>query len=230
MKLNTITTIELSNDCNLACKYCINRLLQKHPAREVGVMADEVFERSLHWLEVLCKQGTQKEVNLNGNGESFLDSDLVERVKAVREVMGNRPIGLSTNAVENFTITKVTALKEAGLTQLDISPHSAYHARRAVDIIRAVGIPSVFNTAPVVDSHNWAGQLEGDNSIEVKINIICHPLIEGRGYIQREGFITPCCYDYQNLGVFGDVFDDRLLEREVEAYELCETCHQKRGT
>ena len=227
MKLSTITTIELANDCNLGCKYCINRLLKKEDGRSVGIMSLDVFEASLYWLDILCKQGTQKEVNLNGNGESFLDPNLVKRVAMVREIVGDRFIGLSTNAVVNFTSTMVLDLFEAGLSQLDISVHHPFYARKAVDIMRRLNKPGFLNTAPIVDSHNWAGQLEEKNSIEVKIDIICHPLLEGRGYIQKEGLVSPCCYDYRNLGIFGNVFDEKLMEREVKEYELCKDCHQR---
>jgi len=191
-------------------------------------MHEAVFTATLEVLKTLCDRGTQKEVNMNGNGESFLDPDLVRRIAAVRAVVGDgRMVGISTNATVGFTEDKVKALKEVGLSQLDISPHSPYHARRAIDIIRKVDIPSVFNASPVIDSHNWAGQLEEENSIDVRINIICHPLLEGRGYVLKEGFITPCCYDYKNFGVFGSVFDDDIFDQEIKRYSLCDTCHQR---
>jgi len=223
--LKTITTIELSSVCNLACKYCINRLLVKHPDRDAGIMTNSVFERSLHWLKILCDRGTQQEINLNGNGESCLDPDLTERIKRVRAVVDDRRVCFSTNGV-NMTRGLAKDLKDSGIDQIDLSIHSPFHVRRSAYIMHNAGLKGVVNLGAVLYSHNWAGQLEPENSIDVKLKIQCDPLIDGRGYIQSEGNVTPCCYDYRNLGVFGHVFDDDLLKREIKPYELCETCHQ----
>jgi len=57
--------------------------------------------------------------------------------------------------------------------------------------------------------------------------IVCHPLIEGRGYIQADGNITPCCYDYRDLGKYGTVFDKDILQKEIKPFALCKTCHQQ---
>jgi MoaA/NifB/PqqE/SkfB family radical SAM enzyme len=89
--LRTITTIELSNACSLSCPYCVNRLMRKH-GREYGIMDEATFERSLYWLQMLCDLGTQKEVNLNGNGESLLDPQIPERIRRVKDIMGERRV------------------------------------------------------------------------------------------------------------------------------------------
>ena len=128
--LKTITTIELSSICNLACKYCINRLLVKHSVRKAGIMEDDIFERTLHWLKILCFQGTQREVNLNGNGESTLDPQLIERIKKIREIVGDRQIMFCTNGV-NMSVKLAMDLRASGIDRVDISPHSPWHARRA---------------------------------------------------------------------------------------------------
>ena len=225
--LKTITTIELSNICNLKCQYCINRLLVKHPSRKPGIMTDEVFDKTLELLQELCNRGTQMEVNMNGDGESFLDPQLAYRIKRVKYIVGNeRKVCMCTNGV-NMTFGVCNALKDAGLDQLDLSPHSVFHARKAAQIMMQVGIPGVINDGVILHTHNWAGQLEPENSVaEVKIKTQCDPLIEGRGYVLREGNITPCCYDYRNLGVFGTVFDDDILDHPIRPFALCKTCHQ----
>lgn len=228
--IKTITTIELSNLCNLRCLYCVNRLLVRHPSRTPGIMTEEVFERTLAVLKSLCDGGTQREVNMNGNGESCLDPQLPERIRRVKDIVGaDRQVGMSTNGV-NMTYELARALRDSGLDRLDISPHSVYHARRAVVHMVKAGWAGrgIINTGPINASHNWAGQLEAEHSIDLLLkDIPCDPLIEGRGYVQAEGNVTPCCYDYRNLGVFGSVFDEDLLERPVKPYKLCFTCHQR---
>ena len=189
-------------------------------------MSDKVFDKTLELLQELCNRETQLEVNMNGTGESFLDSQLVKRVKAVKEIMGDRNVCMCTNGV-NMTYEVCKGLKDAGIDQLDLSPHSPAHARKAAIIMRKVGIYGVLNDGVILFSHNWAGQLEPENQIECQLNNQCDPLIEGRGYVLTEGNITPCCYDFRNLGVFGNVFDDDIFDRPIRPYALCKTCHQE---
>jgi len=189
-------------------------------------MHDKIFEKTLYWLKILCDRGTQREVNMNGTGESCLDPKLAFRIRAVKDIMGDKPVNMSTNAV-NLTYEMAVKIKDAGIDQFDVSPHSAFHARKAVDIMRRVGLKGIVNIGAILMSHNWAGQLEFENQVDCSFDIKCDPLIEGRGYVLKEGNVTPCCYDYQNLGVFGHVFNSGLLRKEYGPYELCKTCHQK---
>lgn len=225
--LQTITTIELSSICNLKCLYCINRKIQDAQERKPGLMTDEIFYQTCKVLQKLCDIGTQRELNLNGNGESLLDYKIIERIKIVREIMGpHRHIGLSTNGIL-INNTLAEDLKNSGLSQLDISPHEPYHARRAAHIMYETGMKKgMVSMGCMVMSHNWAGQLEQEHSINCVLKNYCDPLIEGRGYVLSEGNITVCCYDYRNLGVYGNVFDDDILEHPIKPYELCKTCHQ----
>jgi hypothetical protein len=192
------------------------------------IMDDDTFGASLDILRELKSRETQAEVNLNGNGESMLDPKIYERIEKTVRVMGDAGrVQFCTNATMiNETIAK--RLKDVGLKRIDVSVHDPYHARRAVDIFLKVGLGGAVNQSLVLQSHNWAGQLEPEHSIAEKRlpKIDCDPLIDGRGYIQAEGAITPCCYDYKNLGVFGTVFDDDILERYYGPYDLCFKCHQ----
>ncbi len=223
--LKTITTIELSNICSLACKYCVNRKLVIHPNRKPGIMSDEIFEASLVWLSRLCDMGTQQEVNLNGTGESCLDPQLIKRVRKVKDIMGSRRVQFCTNGV-NMTEVMAKQLADSGIDRVDLSAHSAFHARKAVQMMAKAGIKGILSMGAIVQPHNWAGQLELEYSVNCEINMPCDPLIEGRGYIQKEGDVTPCCYDYRSIGAFGHVLDDDLLNREIKPYQLCYQCHQ----
>jgi hypothetical protein len=225
--LQTITTIELSSICNLECLYCINRKLVRSPVRHAGLMTDDVFEKTCAVLKKLVDRGTQREVNLNGNGESLLDYQLIDRIKIIRDLVGpDRHVGLSTNGLL-ITEKMAADLRDSGLTRLDISPHSPYHARRAAHIMYESGMKKgMVSMGCMVMSHNWAGQLEKEHQINCKLTNKCDPLIEGRGYVLSEGNVTVCCYDYENLGVYGSVWDDRLLDRPIKPFLLCHTCHQ----
>lgn len=228
MKIQTITTLELSSLCNLSCSYCINRLLVKHPNRKAGIMSDAVFERCVEIVKQLSDQGTQKELNLNGNGESLMDPQLIVRIEKLRSALGDDiHIQLSTNATL-LTPQLAAGLKSAGIDRVDVSPHSVAAARMGVCYLLMNQVKGAINTGPIYISHNWAGQLEPENRIPLEPQgLSCQPLIEGRGYIQSEGDVVPCCYDYRNLGKIGTVFDEDILERELKPFELCQTCHQE---
>lgn len=223
--LMTINTIELSSECNLACRYCINGLMGNHD-REQGIMTDEVFDRALYWVKELVDQGTQREVNLNGNGESTLDPKLPERAARLIDLIGPQMVSFCTNGV-SMTPQLAKDLKSAGLRRIDLSIHNAYYTRRAADIFMAHDIFGCVNTGAVLAPHNWAGQLPEENSVRFVKPIQCDPLIEGRGYVQSEGTLSPCCYDYRGLGTFGTVFDEDLLSKEIKPYALCHRCHQQ---
>lgn len=225
--LQTITTIELSSICNMVCSYCINRLLVKEPTRQPGIMSDDVFNASCELLKKLVKRGTQKEVNLNGNGESLLDAQIFDRIATIKAIMqGYNSVQLCTNGtLLNSSIAK--QLKASGIDRVDVSPHNVAATRKAIFMLQAAGIGGYVNNGVISQSHNWAGQLEKENSIGICPDILCLPLIEGRGYIQSEGNLSPCCYDFRNLGVFGHVFDDDILDKLISPFELCTSCHQK---
>jgi hypothetical protein len=224
--LKTINTIELSNECNLKCSYCISKNMEKEGIRDIGIMSDEVFDASLNMLRETVSRGTQQEVNLNGNGESLLDPQIVERVRRVKAVMGGRRVRFCTNGLL-MTDELAKELKAAGIDDLDVSIHSAKYARKAVISIVKAGIPGLVAVGPIQYPHNWAGQLEPENSVDIELQgVMCDPLIRGYGYIQKEGNISACCFDYRNLGVIGTVFDADIFSREMKPYELCEKCHQ----
>jgi hypothetical protein len=222
--LMTINTIELSSKCDLACRYCINRLMKEN-GREPEIMSGEVFEKALGWLQELVDQGTQQEVNLNGNGESTLDPDLPARASMVVDIVGDRQVSFCTNGV-SMTMALAKELKAAGIKRVDLSVHNAFYTRMATDILLEVGILGTINGGAIAAPHNWARQIDPRYQVKAVRPIPCNPLIEGRGYVQSNGNLSPCCYDYRGLGTFGTVFDQDLLDRPIRPYELCASCHQ----
>jgi hypothetical protein len=225
MKLQTINSIELSSICNLACKYCVNRLMVSELTFKAGIMSDEVFNLSLSLLGKLVKAGTQREVNLNGIGESLLDPQLIERVIMTKKVMKDLPVMFCTNGIL-MDKELARALKDTGIDRVDVSAHDAYHARKCADILTAVGMNGVISDGAIKSSHNWADQLEPEHRVHMNYTIPCHPIIGGHGYINSEGGLSPCCYDYRNLGEFGTVFDENIMDIEIKSFSLCKDCHQ----
>jgi hypothetical protein len=224
--LKTITTIELSNDCQLACRYCVNRQMESKALRKRKIMSDEIFNRSLFWLQRLCDAGTQAEVNMNGTGESFLDPQMFSRIRKVKDIMGKeRRVSMSTNGLI-MTDEIAAALNHCGLDDITISVHRTEVARLAGQMLAMNHVKGTFNFGAVNQPHNWAGQLEKSQNVRILPDIPCHPLIEGRGYISVEGYVSPCCYDYRLLGAFGHVNDDDLDQKDIRPFSLCKDCHQ----
>ena len=212
--------------CQLKCRYCVNRLIRKEPTREYGIMNDATLDATLSILKTLVDRGTQAEVNMNGNGESCIDTRLPKRIRAVKDIVGNdRTVQFCTNGV-NMTRELAGKLKDSGVDRIDISIHDIFHARKCADIFEEFQINGLFAAGALMSPHDWAGQMEPENRLKVRAKAKCDPLIEGRAYVQSEGTISPCCYDFRNLGTIGTVFDENILERFVRPYELCHSCHQ----
>lgn len=227
IKLQTIAALELSNICTLSCKYCVNRFIIDTPSRYQGIMQDDVFDAACSVIKQTVKNGTQKEVWMNGIGESFLDKQLFKRIAIIRSIIGkDRFLGMSTNATL-ISKNNIDAICDCGLSQLDISLHSPEAVRKALPLLKNKKIKVLLTKGAVEPSHNWCGQLEPENEIELndKIKSDCPLVVEGRGYVSVEGIITPCCFDYRNLGAYGTVFASDIFDKEIKHFELCKTCH-----
>jgi hypothetical protein len=222
--LETITSIELTNACNFKCNYCVNRMIPE-AGRHYQTMNGPVFELTMDVLKELVSRGTQKEVAINGIGETLLDADFIERANRIKKIIGDQRVIMSTNGAL-MTDRIARQIKDSGIDQCDVSVHSAYSARRAVHLMKKYEIYGQVNAGAILMPHNWAGQLEPEHTVDIHYDIECTPLKEGRGYVSVEGNISPCCYDYAFKGVFAHIADENVLEKEMSRYVLCNTCHQ----
>ena len=96
VQVKALHQIEMTSRCNLKCKYCV------HPnmVRPKEDMTEETFTKSLEVAARFVKQGTMRELNLAGIGESTLHPNFVEWVHRARAAVGwSCNIVLSTNGV-----------------------------------------------------------------------------------------------------------------------------------
>ena len=228
-QIKTIEGIELSSLCELACKYCINADIDLVPGRRREIMSDEIFGWACHILQELVDRGTQgKILNMNGNGESLLDPDVVQRARMLKSIVGqDRKLQFSTNGIR-LTLRLAMDLRAAGVDNIEISPHSVLHAAAAAQHIGRARFSEInINLGTIGAPHEWAGQKRwlphGEQLVPEER---CIPLKEGRIYIQSDGSVVPCCYDYQILSGVGHISDTDILEQELVPYELCKSCHQ----
>jgi len=223
VKINTITNIELSSRCNGNCQYCPARL--QHKYRKTGFMTWDIFEKTVEWVKVLCENGTQREVNLFGVGESTLHPDLVPMIKYAKEKIPFRiPLHMNTNGI---LITKELAIRirDAGINHIDITGHDHYHTAKTIRIFREVGIVGELTYDFVTRPHDWAGQVDW---FEIDKTVydpgVCPWLGYGQVMVMSDGNITNCCIDAFGQGIFGHVNED-ITKLEVLPFELCKKCH-----
>jgi len=77
-KVGCIKNLEVASICNLACPYC--PCAGQGNYREVGLMDEATFDRSLFWLDKFVKAKTQRELNLFGVGEPSLHQNYIDMV------------------------------------------------------------------------------------------------------------------------------------------------------
>lgn len=113
-RVATDMRLSLTDKCNLRCSYCMPAEGLPWLTKDAVLSAEEIVRIvgiGVHLLGV-------RELRLTG-GEPLVRADLVEIIAALRAAHPELPIALTTNAVG--LDTKASALKEAGLTRINIS-------------------------------------------------------------------------------------------------------------
>jgi len=226
MRITTINTIETSSLCDNKCEYCPAPLQHKH--RPVGTMQWDTFEASIEAVKRLCRQGTQKELNLFGVGEPLLNINIVQMVAHARKMLPFRQdIHLNTNG--NLMTEKLAyQLKDAGITGIDLTAHKARSAANTIRIFQKVGIPFRISLDFITRPNNWAGQVDWLHPDYHKADgMDCPWLGRGQVMIMSNGDITTCCIDAFGTGIFGNIHKDELEHLRVEPHDLCEACHHR---
>jgi len=115
--------IEPTNICNLSCLFCTNRFSQKPK----GVMTKEQFQRL---MDLLPK--TIKKVTLHFSGESFVNPDVPEMVKILKE--RGIKVQMSTNGTMSFDVYRRAV--ENGLDLMLVAvdgPNKEVHERYRIN-------------------------------------------------------------------------------------------------
>ena len=220
MKITTINTIETSSICDNRCEYCPAKDQGKH--RPVGFMDMDTFHAALEWVRIFSDRGTQRELNLFGVGEATLNPNIVEMVRLARIVLPEAlPVHLNTNG-NTFTEEMAWVLKDAGISEIDITGHDHRATARTIKILKAVGIPGRVSYDFALQPNNWAGQVEW---FEPDYSYPCPWLHRGQVMVMSDGRITRCCIDAFATGILGSVFFNLDL-LDVTAFDLCRNCHQ----
>lgn len=225
MRPHAIMNLELASICNLACDYCPASQVGEH--RFAGLMSEEVFAGALTWFDQLTREGTQRELNLFGVGESTLHPRLCEFVSRLREVSPRGILHLNTNGIVLAADPSLARdLKEAGITGVHVTDHEARTTVAAMRALNDARVPHSINRDFVTGPNNWAGQIEWVPEVSYKLT--CAWLARGDVAIQADGGVSQCCIDAFGTSVEANVMTHRPEQVELGPFSLCDGCHHDR--
>lgn len=221
-RVMAIHQIELTSRCNLRCTYCPSPTLQR-PKLDM-TMAH--FEAALRWVNLFVREGSQKELNLAGIGESTLHPDFIAMLKIARTVVGpDVRLVLATNGLI-ATEELARAFAETN-TRVWVSLHRPEKAGLAVALYRRHGVLEGASSDPSVNGNDWAGQVDWISSGN---RIPCQWIRDGKVMVMADGRVTACCLDASGCGVVGHIMDPIPPDLfKTHPYSLCGACYQEIG-
>lgn len=220
-KLQALHQIEMTSNCNLACKYCVHKNMVR-PKLDMDI---ETYMRALSLAQHFVEQGTQRELNLAGIGESSIHPNFVEWVNLARTVVGwDCHLVLSTNAVA-LTDEMIEGIAPTGIS-VYVSPHRPETVTRPIQKLKEVGLFRGLSTGASDQSVDWAGQIDWPVMAATE-GAECPWVPNGRATVFADGRISTCCFDSDGSGVIGtlDEVVEEGKELYVEPYRLCGPCH-----
>jgi hypothetical protein len=223
LKVGCIKNLEIASVCSFACVYCPCKDQGEH--REVGLMSEEVFTKSLEWLKVFVRNGTQAELNFFGVGEALLHPNFLDMLQRTRDVMPRYlPLIMNTNGT-HVTEELVREMVRIGLDKIDITDHDAETTMKAMRIFRKVGIKHGYSRDAIINPNNWGGLVKGWIDGFDHRQSLCPWVTRGQVMIMSNGDVTRCCQDAFARGVLCTVWDN-LPEFDHTPFVQCATCHE----
>eukprot|EP00904_Undaria_pinnatifida_P005026 jgi/Undpi1/1653/HiC_scaffold_11.g05043.m1 len=143
--------ISLTERCNLRCVYCM-------PEDGVDLQPQMKMlnqQEILRLASMFVDAGVDK-IRLTG-GEPLVRQDLPEIVKALSSLDGVRNVGVTTNGIN--LRRKIPALREAGLTHINVSLDTLRPDRFAA-ITRRKGLDAVLSSLDAALAHGYGGRLK----------------------------------------------------------------------
>lgn len=111
--------LSLTDKCNLRCTYCMPAEGLEWLSKQAVMTAAEI----VRIVRIGVEQLGVRELRLTG-GEPMVRADLLDIISALREALPDLPISMTTNGVG--LDKKAAALKEAGLTRINVSLDSLH--------------------------------------------------------------------------------------------------------
>lgn len=206
--------LELSSRCNLACVYCVNRIM----ARPHQDMEPETFEHVLAWL----KAGPEpKELNLAGIGESTLNPHFCGYVEQLRALLPRTRFVLASNGIG--VTREVAQACRRGQVVVFVSLHHPDRAQEGVEFFLEAGCLAAVTKDPVRHANDWAGQVAWKKP---DYRMPCQFLHDGKLFVASNGAILTCCLDATGESRLGSVFDSPEWALNPARWRLCDGCYQ----
>lgn len=213
--INSVYAVEIAGACNLDtfCTWCPMTNRPRNRAR--GLMNDDVFKRSLHWVNKLQKIDA---LALHAFGEPLLHPKLEEYALEFSKLM---PITMSTNGIliDEERADKLAKVPWAWIT---ISEWNKFKAQNAAKLLHYRGIKVKI---PNGVQHNFASQAQDGPKFESEPIRDCPFLKLGRAVIRWDGDIASCCISDSHHGMIGNVMQEPE-ELSLTTYDICTNCHE----
>jgi hypothetical protein len=180
-------------------------------------MDDETLERIFYWVD--RGLNFDKPVHLHLFGEPLLHPRFAEMAAEIwRRYRPKMSFSTNGKALTPRLADKLATIRWAWIT---LSPHDEETARNAAHSLSARQVMINWHGGP---DHNWAGQVNH----EVKWRYGCEFALLGKMVVRWNGDLAACCITDGPEGVIGSVWDNDVLEKTNEPFELCAGCHLTR--
>ncbi|CAM9155376.1 unnamed protein product [Sphacelaria rigidula] len=143
--------ISLTERCNLRCVYCMPEDGVDLQPQSKMLSQDEIVRLA----SMFVRAGVDK-IRLTG-GEPLIRKDLPDIVRALSSLDGVRNVGVTTNGIN--LRRKLPALKEAGLTHINVSLDTL-RADRFAAVTRRNGLDVVLSALEASLQHGYGGRLK----------------------------------------------------------------------
>lgn len=228
--ITRVQQIEITSECNLACKYCPHPSMQRVKAH----MTQSVFEKALSWTAELWHKypkvpgAYSPEINLAGIGEPTLHPRFNEFVElADIRLPKFLTIVITTNGIklDEVMVRKLYNVQQKGRDMVVfVSAHRPEKAVPAYELLKMYGIKSQCATPFIDGSIDWAGQVKWPVNAPKRS---CAWMPSGQVFIDSMGRIHPCCLSTSTENVIGYILEDDLNTLQTGPYKLCSTCDQR---
>lgn len=222
--MKRIVQIELTAHCNRHCTYCGNPVM----TRAKGYTTTAIVERT---VEIAKQLGQFDKIGLNHYGESLLHPQIIDFIK-IFNASEIHPF-LYTNG-DFLTDEMIDRLSTVYLEYVVISGHMEQEKRILLQQKCSMkGIVSYWQST--IDNDPYTTTIANQiplafENVSATLPILTDPMAQC-GFLRNEfaivlwnGDLVPCCFDYDGLGVFGNIMDDNAIELNPKPFKVCNTC------
>ncbi len=231
--------IEINHECNRACGYCPNSILER---KNKGRMSVELFTRIMEQLREIDFQGR---VSYHFYNEPMLSPDLDRFVAMTRAYLPASVIELYTNGTL-LTEPRLRELLALGVSKFTVTRHRGAQEYAFADVYARLDSRARehvrFLDYTDLDLTSRGGLLKVGRRVREPMDLPC--LIPSLlAVVTVNGNVLPCYEDFEELNVMGNLRENTLTEiwnspsyarfredlrrRKRDAHPVCRTCNRQ---